>query len=124
MYAFLVSDINMAVNSIIFQGSCTRLAVSPRNEHVSVAYNNDHGLCVWNDKKGELVLDKSSHYLTALEFSPLGDHLIYCDGEGVKIWDIDTYVLIGGPYPVPEHPRAIAFSSTGKSFVTAFETPG
>lgn len=51
-----------------------------------------------------------------------GDRLISVErSRGVKVWDVHARTQIGGPYTIPGRARALALSTTGASFVVAYE---
>lgn len=106
------------------------VAVSPEDDHWSIAYTvKPRGLRLWDiDGRKEITLDKTVHYTTPLAFSPTGDRLIVGElGRDIKIkvWDVHKRQLTGiSRLPVRNLLRvdALAFSSTGTTFVVAYTT--
>lgn len=124
-----ISDITTA-NGITFEVQIMSslkfhvVATSPTDhERVYVAYVTTQGLCCWNDEDGESVLDETARDFTSIEFSTTGNHLLSSDSSGIiKIWEIGTRSLIGGPHTIAEGANVLALSETGDSFLTAYNT--
>lgn len=118
-------------HSIVFETSVRRsrnqlqiVQVFSRNERLYVAYITAGRLGLWNDMEGEFILDESAGAVTSLEFSAVGDRLVSGDKHGViKLWDVDTRALIGGPYTAPERVYALSFSTNRESFLVAYGRP-
>lgn len=101
-------------------------AVSPEDNHWSLAYVGSGGLCLWGiDSKEEFVLDKSGHNITKLTFSTTGNRLMGSDSRGnIKIWDVRTrrLVFVDKLSVSVEWVNAVAFSSVDSAFIVAYTT--
>lgn len=91
---------------------------------VYVAYVSDDmrcSLCLWNKSEEQFILDTSENHITALAFSATTNYLISGDDRGtIKIWDIHTLHLIGGPYNIESPINILLFSPSGTSVLVSY----
>lgn len=125
-YYLQISD-TTTMNDIIFKVEIEKqlcVSVSSKDDnHVYVAYTRTDGLHLWNNIDEDVVLDESERGTTSLAFSIAGDKLISGNSKGiVKIWDIHTCQVIGGPFSVQTQVGGVAFSSGGTKFLVASTT--
>jgi WD40 repeat protein len=74
--------------------------------------NNGGGVCLWDASSGIIGFRLSAEGTAAVAMSPDSRFVLLGDGEGARLWDVDTHQMIRR-FERPKHVFAVAFSSDG-----------